>query len=333
MVNQDFLYVDPSFEDIEGKIKIWYYSEEKNDGIPISFNEKKYFKIQKYTDRLELRTILDDFGLNFYSKGMVESIFSPTLPYHSIIFGILNATPDSFYYKSRVDSGSVLPEFIKNDIKFIDLGAESTRPGANSVPWKEEIERLENVIDRIADEEVFISLDTKNIETAEYFIDRVDMINDVSGNANEEIPKLCAKFQKDYVLMHTRGTPKEMNKLNNYSDMLGEISYFFFENIRKIQKFGLSQDKLIIDPGVGFAKLRNQNWEIIRNCNSFRYGFRRMFGHSRKSFLGKKGTQPENKLIETLAVSDYLSKRGVEILRVHDPAETLRLLDTLRRLS
>ncbi len=159
------------------------------------------------------------------------------------------------------------------------------------------------------------------------FIDRIDVINDISGLTDIRLPELALKEKKSYVLMHIRGNPTNMNKMTTYTDLRGEMAKFYFEKLRQISEMGLEPERIIIDPGIGFSKTGEQNLEIIKNPESFNFGFRRLFGHSRKSFLSiYSKNKAEDRLPETIAVSIYLAGKGVEILRVHDPVENINAL-------
>lgn len=295
-----------------------------------------YFDIQNISfEKEEIKGIISESGLETYADYMINNIFRIHSIKESNIMGIINATPDSFFEGSTfTHSPEIVDNMVNQGCKYIDIGGESTRPGSKGISHGEEIKRLEPIMARISQcGDLYISLDTKHVETAEYFSDQINMVNDVSGNASLELAEFASEKNKDYVLMHTRGTPETMASQTNYTDLFGEITHFFWKNLMMLQDIGMPPTRIVLDPGIGFAKSRMQNYEIIRRHAELNLGFRRMYGYSRKSFLGKTRNNPENKLVETLAITAYLAGSGIEFLRVHDPYENIRIIETLTHLA
>lgn len=297
------------------------------DGIDFDIQNISYGKD-------EIREIISETGLETYADYMANNIYRTRSIKESNIMGIINATPDSFYEGSRyAGSPRIVDEMANQGCKYMDIGGESTRPGSKGISYAEEIKRLEPIMGRISQYgDLYISLDTRHVETAEYFSDQINMVNDVSGNANLELAEFASTKNKDYVLMHTRGTPETMMTQTSYTDLFGEITYFFWKNLMALQNIGMPPARIVLDPGIGFAKGKMQNYELIRHHVELNLGFRRMYGYSRKSFLGNHRGNPENKLVETLAVTAYLAGSGIEFLRVHDPCENLRIIETIAHL-
>ena len=294
-----------------------------------------YFDIRNISYGKEaIKEIILESGLETYADYMINNIYREHSIKDSNIMGIINATPDSFFEGSRLtDSPEIVDDMVNQGCKYIDIGGESTRPGSKEISYGEEIKRLEPIMARISQcGDLYISLDTRHVETAEYFSSQINMVNDVSGNASPELAEFASEKSKDYVLMHTRGTPETMASQTNYTDLFGEITYFFWKNLMMLQDIGMPPGRIVLDPGIGFAKGRMQNYEIIKHHVQLNLGFRRMYGYSRKSFLGNSRGNPENKLVETLAITAYLAGSGIEFLRVHDPCENIRIIETLTHL-
>ncbi|RLD16039.1 MAG: dihydropteroate synthase [Caldiserica bacterium] len=250
------------------------------------------------------------------------------------IMGILNVTPDSFYdggkffdLKKAVEKGL---KMIEEGADIIDIGGESTRPGSERIDEEEEKRRVFPVIEEIRrNTDIPISIDTYKSGVAIGAIERgVNIINDISGLRFDKNMVNVLKRNKDVkvVIMHMKGEPKTMQENPFYEDVIKEIRDFFIERIEFLKENGISDDRIIIDPGIGFGKRLEDNLEIIRNIDEFKkLGYPVLIGHSRKSFigavLGRKN--PEERFAGTIAVSLYLFKKGVDILRVHDVKETL----------
>lgn len=305
----------------------------------ISFNKIKigedtYFRFQRFLSKSTAQDILNSYGLGKMSNFMVKGMFRSQEVSIPDIMAILNFTPDSFFKGSRVVDSIQIERARNSGCRYLDIGAESTRPGSQEVPSHEEIIRLNNAFEMLNDTgNQKISLDSRNFDTINTFIDRIDLINDISGMNDIRIPELAINEKKYYVLMHIRGNPTNMNRMTDYNDLRGEMVKFYFEKLRLLSDLGAEPEKIIIDPGIGFSKTGEQNLEIIRNPESFNFGFRRLFGHSRKSFLSLYSkSKAEDRLPETIAVSIYLARKGVEILRVHDPVENINALKYFQML-
>ena len=257
------------------------------------------------------------------------------------IMGILNVTPDSFS-----DGGEFLSidralkhceEMLENGASIIDIGGESTRPGSEPVPLKEEIRRTIPVIEEIRKklgDKFFISIDTYKSEVAEKALDAgADIVNDISGfHFDPEMAKLVAKRGCPAVIMHIKGTPKDMQKNPYYEDVVREIIQYFEKTIEDAKEKGVKEEQLIIDPGIGFGKRLKDNLSILKRLSEFKIlGLPILIGTSRKSFIGAiTGESDPKKRLEGTLASIYASIiRGAKIVRVHDVKETKKFLDTL----
>ncbi|MFK7786102.1 MAG: dihydropteroate synthase [Crocinitomicaceae bacterium] len=255
-----------------------------------------------------------------------------------VVMGILNATPDSFYADSRektaLDALDKAREMITHGAAIIDVGGYSTRPGADEISIEEETERVVPVIEAIHKEfpEVAISIDTFRSKVAEQAIlAGANIINDVSGfEIDPDIIEVAAKYQTAYILMHMRGTPKTMQSHTEYDNLFKDISLYFSEKIERLKKAGLND--VIIDPGFGFAKTIEQNYELLHNLEAFHlFGKPLLAGLSRKSMIYKKlGITPEESLNGTIALNAIALSKGAKILRVHDVKEAVELIRLLK---
>lgn len=251
------------------------------------------------------------------------------------VMAIINATPDSFYKGSRFKGDlAAIDRILDSSPDIIDVGGESTRPGSSEISQEEEIERLTPVIDYISSSsKIRISLDTRHPKVLAKFADRISFANDITGFSSNEMIKTAAEFGLSCNVMHMRGTPETMNQMTEYSDLEYEIIRFLYERIGKILEFGIEQKNIIVDPGIGFAKNFSQNLMILRNARSFKFGYDLLIGASRKSFIGKiVDKDEEGRLSGSLAVAAWAALHGVDILRVHDPDETIQVLKVLNAI-
>jgi len=246
----------------------------------------------------------------------------------TLIMGILNVTPDSFSDGGRyLDLKAALARarrLVEEGADIIDIGGESTRPGADPVPLAEELRRAIPVVEAVREEfpEVCLSIDTYKARVAEEALrSGADLINDVSAlRFDPEMASVAAEYDVPVVLMHMKGTPKTMQQDPRYSNVMGEILAFLNERIEWAVSQGISYEKIIIDPGIGFGKRPEHNTEILRRLGELRsLGRPILLGTSRKSFLGALSGRPvEERLEETIASVVIGVLNGADIVRVHD---------------
>ena len=239
-----------------------------------------------------------------------------------LVMGILNVTPDSFAdggrhnnFESAVARGL---EMIAEGVDIIDVGGESTRPGADRVSEEEEIARTIPVIAELVKHGVKISIDTMRASTAAAAINAgASIINDVSGGlADVAMLQTAARLQVPYIAMHWRGQSKEMNSKAVYGDVVTDVMAELNERITAALDAGIHKDKLIIDPGIGFAKDAEHNWAIIDSIEEFvAMGYPVLVGASRKRFLG--GESPDEREQATIDLTKRLGTTGVWAVRVH----------------
>jgi dihydropteroate synthase len=239
-----------------------------------------------------------------------------------LIMGILNVTPDSFADGGRHNEFDAAVarglEMIAEGVDIIDIGGESTRPGAERVSEAEELERTIPVITELTKHGARISIDTMRANTAQAAVKAgASIINDVSGGlADPEMLQTAARLQLPYIAMHWRGQSKDMNSKAIYNDVVIDVISELRGRITAALDAGIEVDNLIIDPGLGFAKDAEHNWEIINSIDSFvDLGYPVLVGGSRKRFLG--GDSPDEREQATIDLTKRLATTGVWAVRVH----------------
>ncbi len=245
------------------------------------------------------------------------------------IMGIINLTPDSFSdggdFCSIEKVLNQVNHFVSNGVDVIDLGAQSTRPGAIEIGAKNESKRLIPYLKKIRSEypNILISIDTFNSEVAhEALSNGANWINDVTGGRrDEEILDVVSEFKCPFVITHSRGNSINMNNLTKYDDFLVDIIHSLESLTKKALNKNVNKDKIIWDPGIGFSKDTKQNIEILRNMHYFKnYGFPLLIGASRKRFIGEilNEPNPKERDIGTLAISCLCSQQNIHLVRVHN---------------
>ena len=238
------------------------------------------------------------------------------------IMGILNVTPDSFADGGKHDTFEKAVarglEMISEGVDIIDIGGESTRPGAERVSAAEEQSRVIPVIKKLSQTGIPISIDTMRAETAELAVTAgASIVNDVSGGlADDLMHEVVAEMGCPYILMHWRGHSKEMNNLADYGDVVKDVIAELNTQIDAALRSGIARNNLIIDPGLGFAKDPSHNWEILNRIDEITdLGFPVLIGGSRKRFLG--GDTPDEREAATIALTKSLLAKEIWGVRVH----------------
>lgn len=305
--------------------------------------KRQQFSMPKIAD--EISKQLEIFEADRYSaKG---AVFCPK------IMGILNITEDSFsdggkflYTKNAIEHAY---KIIEDGADIIDIGAESTRPGAEAVPFDIEAERLTPVIKELkqnsACKNIKISIDTRNSDTARAMTELgADIINDVSGLTYDKNMIAAVKENgANIVIMHSRGTPDNMDTFCNYEDVTDGVYFELQARVQSALDCGIQHDKIIIDPGFGFAKNNEQNFEIVKKIEEFKsLGFPILAGLSRKRFvksaaagiLKDEAKAPYNELLDDLTaqLSFYFALKKIDILRVHNVTKTKQALNLAAHL-
>ena len=254
---------------------------------------------------------------------------------HSLIMGILNITPDSFsdggdFFEKNIAIDRAL-EMVEQGADIIDIGGESTRPFSDSVSLKEEISRVIPVIEGICKEsDVCISIDTTKSKVAcEALEAGASVINDISAMEIDSLMvDVALKFNCPIVLMHMKGIPKNMQDNPQYQSLISDIKEYLLARIDFVVSKGIDRNKIIIDPGIGFGKTVENNFEIINNLDQFvKMNFPVLLGASRKSFIGVSLNLPENDRLEGSIAANIIGlQKGAKIFRVHDVVETNRAM-------
>lgn len=252
------------------------------------------------------------------------------------VMGILNVTSDSFYGGCRaLDAGAIearICQIRDEGADIIDIGACSTRPGSEPVDACTEWRRLEQAIDatRRLWPEAVVSVDTFRADVAHRCIEAgADIINDISGSGDPEMFRTVAELQVPYILMHMRGTPATMQTLTDYADVTADVLTELAYKVRELRELGVCD--IILDPGFGFAKTVEQNWEMMRHLDEFvKTGLPVLAGISRKTMLWKPlGLTPADVLPATIAANMLALQGGADILRVHDVGAARQLIQIL----
>ncbi len=256
------------------------------------------------------------------------------------IMGILNITEDSFSdggeYLDTTKAFEHLKEMINDGADIIDIGAESTKPYSEPVPDAVQLERLLPVLELVKKEKIKIpiSIDTRSAQVAEKTINAgASIINDVSGMTYDWcMADVVAKYNVTVIIQHSKGSPKNMQDSPIYKNLMDDIFFDFIHQLNFAEEKGIGKDKIIIDPGIGFGKTREHNFEIIKRLEEFnRFGCPLMIGVSRKSLLDMPGEDNFMKDIFTLSLNTLAIERHVDIIRVHNVKLHKKLIDMLEK--
>lgn len=263
-------------------------------------------------------------------KGFSYNGYDFVFGQRTYIMGILNVTPDSFsdggLYFEVERAVRRAREMVAAGADIIDIGGESTRPGAEPLPLEEELRRVIPVVDRLVREvRVPLSVDTYKAEVARQALEHgATMINDISGlRADPDMVKVVAQFGCPVVVMHIKGTPKNMQDNPTYEDVIAEVKEYLRQGVDLAAAAGLDREKVIVDPGIGFGKTLEHNLKILQCLDEFKtLGQPLLVGTSRKSFIGKLLGLPVNERLWGTAATVALSiVKGADIVRVHDVRE------------
>lgn len=258
------------------------------------------------------------------------------------IMGVLNATPDSFSDGGEFNELETalrrIELMISQGASIIDIGGESTRPGSEPVSENEELDRVLPILEKAVPEfpDTFFSIDTTKYRVAEEALKLgTHFVNDISGLKKEpRFVDLCVQQQVGYIMMHSQGNPKTMQRDPSYDDVIRDIYEFFEKQLRRVKEKGL--DSVIIDPGIGFGKTQDHNLKLLANLAEFKkLGHPVMVGASRKSMIGSLlGDRPvDDRVTGTVAVHYHAMMQGANLIRVHDVKEANDSLQIFKALS
>lgn len=262
-----------------------------------------------------------------------------------LVMGVVNVTPDSFSDGGNwMDADKAIEHgiaLLEDGADILDIGGESTRPGAVRPTVEDELHRVIPVIRELAAQGATVSIDTMRADVAQGALDAgAAVINDVSGGlADERMYAVAAASGAPYVAMHWRGHSVDMQARATYEDVVGEVSGELLQRVDAMLAAGVRREQIVLDPGLGFAKTADQNWQCLRGLSSFvGLGFPVLVGASRKSFLGPVGmpsgqvAPPGHRDAATAAVSVVLAQADVWAIRVHEVRSTMAAIDVVRHM-
>jgi dihydropteroate synthase len=258
-----------------------------------------------------------------------------------IVMGVLNITPDSFS-----DGGDFLDpkkaiargiELAEQGAAIIDIGAESTRPGAKPVSSEEQIKRIVPAIEELAAKiKIPISIDSRDFQTTKAALDAgASLINDITALDDERTISLAAEKNVPAILMHIQNSPENMQIEPAYKNVVEEVFGYLIKKAKIAERFGIEKQKIFIDPGIGFGKTLEHNLDLLRNIDVFvNSGYRVLLGTSRKKFIGTLTgkTAPKDRIFGTAATVALAAAKGVSIVRVHDVAQMLDVVKVANKL-
>ncbi len=297
-----------------------------------------YFKLDKVCDELK----------QYFSAKKPNSIKSPwgrTLTFDQTrVMGIINVTPDSFYAGSRRQTVEEIlttaQDMIQSGADVLDIGGMSTRPGSDPVSEEEEQKRIITAVKAIRENysDIMISVDTYRANVAKMALEAgADIINDVSGfGFDKDLVDVVAKSNAPYILMHIKGTPKNMQKNPTYDDLLREIMQYFIDKIQYAKTFNIDENNIILDPGLGFGKTHEDNMEIMDRMQELKSLHKPLLiAASRKSFIGKALSleSPADRLEGTLAITALCAHQNIDMVRVHDVKENVRIIKMMEAIK
>jgi len=268
-------------------------------------------------------------------KGQLIDLATPK------VMGILNVTPDSFYDGGKNDSEQLIIDKVRQMLAegatFIDIGAYSSKPSAAFVSEEEELNRILPIVKLLVEvfPAIILSIDTFRSKVVRATIEAgASLVNDISaGGLDEDMLQTVADLKVPYIMMHMRGTPETMQSLTEYQDMVKEMLFYFSERVNKARSLGISD--LVIDPGFGFAKTLEQNFEVMDKLELFQMlELPLLSGISRKSMIYKTlGTTPQESLNGTTVLNTISLLKGANILRVHDVREAVEAVKLFGRIK
>ena len=258
-----------------------------------------------------------------------------------LVMGILNVTPDSFSdggsYIDRDAAVTAAVRMLADGADVIDVGGESTRPGAEPVTAVQEAARVAGVIAALAEQGACVSVDTRHaLVASEALSAGASIVNDVSGFTDPEMVRVAADSDAGLVVMHTRGEPRTMQEAPAYADVVAEVAEFLSRQAVALERAGVARDRIAIDPGIGFGKTTGHNLALLRRLPELEaLGFPVLVGASRKRFIGEITgvVEPQARVAGSVAAALEAVRRGAAVVRVHDVAATVQALAMVRAVE
>jgi len=282
------------------------------------------------------RALLDDLDDGGYGFARLAEQFRAALgladgpsPFGEspAIMGILNVTPDSFHDGGEYDEVDAAVgrarEMVASGADIVDVGGESTRPGADPVPVDEERARVVPVVERVAELDALVSIDTRKAPVARAALEAgADIVNDVSGFEDPALPAVAAEHDAPVVVMHSLSVPVDPDRNGRYDDVVEDVLAELAERVVLAERAGLDREQIVVDPGIGFGKDAAESFELVDRLGEFAaLGCPVLVGHSHKSMFSHVDCDPGERLPPTLAVTTMAAERGADVIRVHDVAE------------
>jgi len=296
---------------------------------------------RKHMELLARKELAQPFGLKTVAKELKKFLSIKDHP--TKIMGVINANDDSFFEGSRFTALNAVErcqKMIDEGANIIDIGAVSSRPGAEVVDEAEELARIKPMCDVIKTQKLYekatFSIDSYTPSVLEYALKSgFTLINDITGGSDERIIALAIAYDAKLCIMHMQGTPQTMQKDPSYEDVMVEVSTFFEERIEKCEAMGLSCDNIILDVGLGFGKTLEHNLTLIKNMGHFKvFGCEVLVGASRKSMIDKITPTPtEERLPGTLAIHLKALENGASIVRCHDVKEHVQAINVFEAMK
>jgi len=296
---------------------------------------------RKHMEILSRKELAQPFGLKSVAQALKTFLSEAIFP--TKIMGVINANDDSFFAQSRFQAEEAIARIhcmIEEGADIIDIGAISSRPGAEPVSEAVELERIRPICDAIAEtklyEKVCFSIDSYTPAVVAYALESgFCLVNDITGAADEVLIELAVRFGAKYCIMHMQGTPQTMQKAPHYEDVMIEVDTFFAERIAKCEARGMKREEIILDVGIGFGKSLKHNLILLKNLEHFRhFGCELLIGASRKSMIDKIISTPtEERLPGTLALHLKAVENGASVVRCHDVKEHRQALAVLEALQ
>ncbi|NPA10928.1 MAG: dihydropteroate synthase [Epsilonproteobacteria bacterium] len=299
---------------------------------------------KKALEILSKKELSQPFNLKYLAKKLSEFLDLPK--FNTKIMGVINANEDSFFEGSRFSGKNAIAkieEMIEDGADIIDIGGVSSRPGSEYPGVEEELRRVKPVIDEIYSSKLYeravFSIDTFKAEVLEYALDRgFKIANDITGLESDEYAKTVAKYGAKVVIMHKKGTPKDMQQNPFYEDVIAEVDEFFHKRIQKAKNFGIGD--IILDVGIGFGKRLEDNVALIKHTRHFlHFGYEVLVGASRKSMIEMimnkhaKKSAPSQRLPGSLALHLLAVSEGASIVRVHDVKEHFQAIKVFEEVQ
>tara|TARA_X000000950_G_C13863814_1_gene639861 strand:- start:564 stop:1631 length:1068 start_codon:yes stop_codon:yes gene_type:complete len=317
--------------------KIDIFKKDKNNSLTNVANLDMQFFEKKVSSFKNFKNIKERIKKIYSKSHFPKKLFFK----NPLIMGVLNLTKDSFYdggmYFEKKSALSKAYSLIEEGADIIDIGAESTRPGAHAIQSEEEIKRILPIASKLSKENIILSCDTRNSETMRAALDvGVKIINDVSGlNYDSNTLNILKSYDCYYVLTHSQGKPSIMQNNPQYKNSVCDIYGFFNERLKFLSSQGFPLSRIIIDPGIGFGKNDIHNFNILKHLGIFLdIGLPILIGLSRKSLIGRFiNDTPKNSLSCSLVLAVDAYMKGVNLIRVHDVKETINAINIIKHAN